>query len=80
MECLYGSYSDNVAGYCLNPKHPYAMTWNQIERKNCLGKQCEDLKKEESHPIWRQREVRKQKRKLRKERINNYISNIKKHN
>ena len=77
MECLYNSHSDNVAGYCRNPKHPYAMTWGQIQCKNCLGKQCEDFEKELSHPIWHQREVMKQKRKARKERLNEYVNKIK---
>ena len=77
MKCLYNTYSDNAAGYCLNPKHPYGMTPRQIECKNCLGKQCKDLKRNEEHPWWRQREAQKQKRKQRKERIDNYVNNIK---
>jgi hypothetical protein len=77
MECLYNTHSDNIAGYCHNPKHPYAMTWGQIKCKNCLGKQCKHFEKEESHQIWHQKEVKKQKRKKRKERLNNYVNSIK---
>ncbi len=77
MECLYNTHSNKVAGYCLNPKHPYAMTPRQIECKNCLGKQCKDLKRNEEHQWWHQREVKKQKRKARKARLNDYVNSIK---
>ena len=77
MECLYNTHSDNVAGYCRNPEHPYAMTPKQITCKNCLGKRCKHLKKREEHPWWHQREVMKQKRKKRKAELNDYINRIK---
>lgn len=76
MECLYNTHSNNVAGYCHNPKHPYAMTVRQITCKNCLGKRCEYLEKNEEHQWWHQREVMKQKRKKRKEDLNNYVNRI----
>jgi hypothetical protein len=53
------------------------MTPKQMECKNCLGKQCKHLKKNEEHPIWHQRAVKKQKRKQRKIRLNNYVDHIK---
>ncbi len=74
MECLYNTCSDNISAYCRNPKHPYAMTPRQMKCKNCRGKQCKYFEKEESHPIWHQIEVKKQKRKDRKKAINEYIS------
>ena len=74
MKCLFGTYSDNICAYCHNPKHPYAMTVPQMNYKHCLGKQCEHFEREERHPIWRQREAMKQKRKNRKQRINEYVS------
>lgn len=77
MECLYNTHSENVAAYCHNPKHPYAMTVAQMKCKNCLGKQCKDFEIESSHPYWHQREVLKQKRKNRKQRLNDYIIQIK---
>lgn len=80
MECLYNTHSDNVAGYCHNPEHPYAMTPRQITCKNCLGKQCGHLERNEAHQWWHQREVKKQKRKKRKENINNYVNKIKEKN
>lgn len=76
MQCLYNTYSDNIAGYCLNPKHPYAMTPKQIACKNCCGKQCQDFKKEESHQIWRQKEAKKKKRKERKKRLDDYVNKV----
>lgn len=77
MECLYNTHSDNIVAYCLNPEHPYGMTVKQMNNKNCRGKQCKHFKKEESHPYWHQLEARKQKRKNRKQRINDYVNNIK---
>lgn len=76
-KCLYNTHSNNISAYCHNPVHPYAMTPRQMECKNCLGKQCEYFEKEENHPIWRQKEAKKQKRKQRKERLNNYVNSFK---
>ena len=76
MQCLYNSHSDNICGYCHNPKHPYAMTVAQMNCKNCLGKQCEDFEIEPSHPIWHQRAKKKEKRKQRKQRLNDYVNQI----
>lgn len=77
MKCLYNTYSDNVAAYCHNPKHPYGMTVKQMNRKNCLGKRCEYFEKNESHQYWHQREVLKQKKKKKKMDLENYVNNIK---
>jgi hypothetical protein len=63
-KCLFGTCSNNVAGYCrLHSKH---MTVKQIRQKNCLGKECWHLQKNEEHEWWGQRERAKQKRKERK--------------
>jgi len=48
------------------------MTVKQIRGKNCLGKQCFHLDKNEEHEWWAQRERTKQKRKERK--INIYAA------
>lgn len=69
--CLYGTCSNNVAGYC--KYHHCAMTVKQIKNKNCLGKNCWYLKKNEQHDWWRQREVMKQKRKNKKQALNELI-------
>ena len=71
-ECLYNTYSNNIAAYCNH--HHCGMTVKQIKSKNCLGKNCWYLKKNESHDWWRQREVMKQKRKDKKEAFDNYIN------
>lgn len=68
--CLYNTYSDNVAGWCIY--HRCNLTVKQIKCKNCLGKQCHYLRKNEQHNWWRQREVVKQKRKDRKQIIGSY--------
>ena len=58
--CLYNTHSDNVAGYCR--LHQCNLTVKQIKCKNCLGKGCWHLEKNESHEWWRQRAIVKQKR------------------
>lgn len=71
-ECLFNSESNNCCGYC---KHHHAfMTVKQMKCKNCLGKQCRHLVKNEDHQYWRQREFTKQKRKLRKQAINDLMA------
>ena len=71
-ECLYGTCSDNVAAYC--KLHGRCMTVKQMRCKNCLQKECWHLEKNEDHPYWKQREIMKQKRKARKQAINEYVS------
>lgn len=78
MECLYGTQSNNVVAYCRH--HKCGMTVHQMKTKNCLGKQCNYLVKNEQHQYWHQRELAKQKRKARKERIDNYVNSIKEQN
>ena len=75
MECLYNTHSNNVVAYC--KYHHSGMTVKQMRCKNCLGKQCKHIQKNEEHQYWHQREVQKQKRKKRKENINNYVNSIK---
>lgn len=67
FDCLFGTCSNNVAGYCRR-KGKY-MTVKQIRGKNCLGKQCFHLDKNEEHEWWAQRERTKQKRNERKTNI-----------
>ena len=45
-----------------------------MKAKNCLGKQCWYLVKNDDHPYWAQRESMKQKRRDRKQMINDYVS------
>lgn len=66
-ECLFSTYSDNIAGYC--KLHHCSMTVKQIRQKECLGKQCWHLKRNEQHSWWKQREVAKQRRKAKKNRV-----------
>ena len=73
--CLYNTYSDNVVGYC--KYHKCCLTVKQMKCKNCLGKQCLHLQKNETHQYWHQREVLKQKKKQKKIDLDNYVNNIK---
>lgn len=65
---LYGSEFDKnrACAYCVH-HHKY-LTVKQVRQHECLQKQCHYLRKNENHDWWRQREVMKQKRKIRKER------------
>lgn len=63
MEVLYGTCSENCAGYC--HLHGTGLTVKQIRNKDCLAKNCWHLEKKE-HEWWSQRERTKAKRKSRK--------------
>ena len=71
-ECLFGTCSNNVAAYCR--LHRRNMTVKQMRCKNCLQKECWHLVKNDTHQYWHQREIAKQKRKDRKQAINNLIA------
>lgn len=71
-ECLFNSESNNCCAYCRY--HKCNMTAKQMKAKNCLGKQCWYLVKNEDHPYWTQRAIMKQKRRDRKQMINDYVS------
>lgn len=73
MEVLFGSCSENCAGYC--HLHGTGLTVKQIRHKNCLAKSCWHLEKKE-HEWWEQRERTKAKRKSRKENIKRIIGGI----
>ena len=71
-ECLFGTCSSNVAAYC--QLHHCFVTVKQMKCKNCLQKECWHLVKNENHQYWKQREMVKQKRKARKQAINDYVN------
>lgn len=71
-ECLFNTRSNNVVGYCYY--HHASMTVKQMKCKNCLQKECRHLVRNEEHQYWRQRELIKQKRKNRKQRINELVA------
>lgn len=64
---FYGSeFSKNrVCAFC--KKHHLYMTPQQMSQRKCLRRQCGAFEKCESHPIWHQREVMKQKKKAKKQ-------------
>lgn len=63
---LYGCRSSNTCAYCFF--HKKALTPRQLQKHECLRKQCPGLIKHE-HPYWDQREERKKKRAARKKRL-----------
>lgn len=73
-QCLFNTCSDNCCAYC--KLHHGHMTVKQMKAKNCLQKQCWHLVKHEDHPYWRQRDNVKQKRKNRKQMINDYVNSV----
>ena len=64
---LYGSetYYKNYPAWC--KFHHTHLTAKQMQRKNCLGKQCKCLDRILSHPYWSEREKKKLLRKEVKE-------------
>lgn len=73
-QCLFGTSSNNCCAYC--KLHHCSMTVKQMKAKNCLGKQCWHLAKNEEHQYWKQREVVKQKRKGRKQMLDMYVRSV----
>lgn len=73
-ECLFNTSSNNCCAYC--KYHNCSVTVKQMRAKNCLGKQCRHLVKNENHQYWKQRAVTKQRRKSRKQSIDNYVNSI----
>lgn len=69
---LYNSHLDKskACGYCYY--HKCALSVKQLKAHKCLQKNCDRLKKYESHEWWKQRERAKAKRKANKE-INNLL-------
>lgn len=63
---LYGSSSSNTCAFCAY--HGAALTPKQMKQHGCLAKQCTALIRHE-HPLWEQREERRQLRKARKDRL-----------
>lgn len=71
-ECLFNTFSDNCCAFCLH--HHCSMTVKQMRAKGCLQKECWHLVKNEDHEYWRQRERTKQKRKARKQAIDEFVA------
>jgi hypothetical protein len=62
---LQGLYNTEISekrviGYC--HRHHCYLSSTQLKRKECLKKQCNHLQKHE-HEFWRQRELKKMKKK-----------------
>ena len=74
-KCLFNTYSDNIVGHC--DFHRCDMTTKQMKCKNCLGKNCRHFQKNDAHPYWIEREVMKNRRKKRKQKINDYVEQFK---
>ena len=79
METVKGLYhneliSSHACGFCKH--HNCHLTVKQMKCKNCLQKHCRHLVKNTNHQYWRQREIVKQKRKNRKQLIENRAMTI----
>lgn len=66
LDGLYGSHisRSKAVGYCY--KHHAHLTTTTLKRKECLKKNCHALKKHEEHDYWRQREQKKEMKKVNK--------------
>lgn len=73
-QCLFNTFSDNCCAYCQH--HNCSMTVKQMRAKGCLQKECWHLVKNENHEYWQQRERTKQKRKARKQAIDEYVASV----
>ena len=73
-KCLFNTQSDNVVAQCR--LHHCSMTVKQMRAKDCLNKQCRHLVKNTNHVYWKQREIVKQKRKTRKQMIEDRIVTV----
>ena len=76
-QTLYGLYGSQISrnkavGYCYH--HCAALTTKTLKAHNCLGKQCNALKKYEDHDFWRQHQQRKDLRKARKQMLASYCN------
>lgn len=69
-EMLHGLYGSQISrkhaiGFC--KCHNAALTVKTLKKHECLGKQCNALKKYEDHDYWRQREVMRARKKANKQ-------------
>lgn len=61
--------SDNIThavAWCHHRMHWGNMTLKMVKKHECLKKQCPFLEKFEDHPYWKQRAIKKQKKKEKK--------------
>ena len=73
MKCLFNTTSNKeVVGYC--KYHNCGITKNQIACKHCCEKQCYHFVKNEKSNYWKEQALKKQRRKDRKKRINEYVN------
>lgn len=63
---LYGGSSSNTCAFCAF--HKRALTPKQMKKHKCLAKGCTALVRAE-HPLWVEREQRREVRKARKQRM-----------
>lgn len=65
--CLYNTetYFCRCVGFC--DFHKAYLTTKQLKTKNCLGKQCNALIRQNGHPFWLERSLHKLDSKLKKE-------------
>ena len=66
LQSLYNTEitEKRAVAYC--KRHHCYITSTQVKHKECLNKQCYHLEKRE-HEFWKQRELKKQRRKQRKD-------------
>ena len=71
LQGLYGSQisRNRAVGYCCY--HKAALTVKTLKGHECLKKQCNALKKYEEHDFWRQHAQKKNRRKLKRQLIEN---------
>jgi len=61
---LGGASHDKCCGYC--HLHKSRLTPKQMRNRKCLDKRCRHFVPWKQHPLWEQRAVAKEKRKMKK--------------
>ena len=63
---LHNTIARSPCGYCKQKR--VSLTWHQVdETKKCVRKDCRHFVKYKNHPIWKQREREKEKKKANKQ-------------
>ncbi|MCQ2576694.1 MAG: hypothetical protein MJ162_08100, partial [Treponema sp.] len=75
-KCLYSTetYFSRCVGFC--SFHNAYLTTKQLKTKNCLGKNCNALIRQNGHPFWIERSLHKVNRKSRKEEVTAKLNSV----
>lgn len=67
INTLYGTQINKNKACAFCKKHHCALTWKMIKGRKCLSKNCWYFQKYESHEVWKQRTLQKERKKANKQ-------------